>query len=152
MWVDEDGGEWPAYGYYDSELGVDCDARSWTEERCLPPSSVQWDDDHWFADERCTEPAARVTPSAWRCRVSDDVPVLVWRVSCAHAVGTIGSASDRAQPPGLYRLGEPLAGPLYELDETTGACVPRYSAEGVTLFRLEPADLDALAVVYRALE
>lgn len=148
VWVDEDGGEWPTLpDYYDSELGVDCVVRSWTHERCLPsPTVTQYDGDRLFADDRCTEPAAYVSDLG--CRVIE----YVWRGSCADAYGTIGPDYTSPEPIGLYRLGEPLTGPLYERDEATGACQPRAFDEGAALFRLVPADLDDLAVVHRAME
>ncbi len=152
VWVDEDGGEWMASGYgdyYDSELDVDCLSLSWTEERCLPPASVQRDEERLFADERCTEPAAVVTSAdALSCRD----PEYVWRGRCADAVGTIGPFSTSSEPAGLYRFGEPVAGAPYKRDETTGECRIRAFNGDVSVFRLVPTDLDALAVVPRALE
>jgi hypothetical protein len=147
MWVDEDGGEWTALGYYDSELGVDCRVRSWTHERCVPTSITQlhYDDNRLFADEGCTEPAARVAGGAAL------VTEYVWHGSCAHVSGTI-SSSTGAEPARFYRYGEPLTGPLYERDETTGACSPRHFGDDASLFRLEPVDLETLAEVHRVRE
>lgn len=146
VWVDEDGGEWPASrSYYDAELGVGCTTASWTHEWCLPRgTSIQWGDDRVFADERCTEPAGRQSTIA--CHPTE----YVWREACARASGTrCPPASD---PPDFYRRGEPLDGPLYVRDEATGACTPRPLEEGAHAFRLERADLDELARVRRVLE
>lgn len=146
VWIDEDGGEWSdTRRYYDSELGVDCQTASWTAERCLPsPSLTQQGDDRTFADERCTEPAARQYETG--CRPDE----YVWRESCQRASGTI--CPPASGPPELYRWGEPLDGPVYARDEATGACMPLPPRDGAHAFRLERADLDELALVRRVLE
>ena len=146
VWVDEDGGEWIALGYHDSELGIDCLGRSWAHGRCVPMSmGVNFDGDRFFADERCTEPATVRTDGS--CIVNE----YAWHGSCAHIQSTT-SPSTGAEPPRLYRVGEPLTGPLYERDETTGACGPHHFGDDVFLFRLEPVDLETLAEVHRVRE
>jgi hypothetical protein len=154
VWVDDDGrewaNEWAAPEYHDSELGVDCSTASWSQERCLPTwKTLQFDADRLFADESCVEPAVGLLPpSPAVCHLSQ----YVWRGRCRDARGMIGPFATGAEPPALYRLGEPLAGPLYERDETTGACRPRHFLEDSVLVRLEPVDVDAFAVVHRVME